>query len=167
MLQPFEKFQAEYIEVLKNLKKHFIISQSYSRGYSHLDEVHPTGILFTTYDDAGLAKIHLNAIKGDRFACLLDLNNERHAGKVREMLLPGSTYAIYWSVVKDGNELKKVLDRKYKDNIRRYITSHTTWRVGADETIRPALQVIFGELYIILKRGAQSIRVKFEIIENF
>lgn len=28
------------------------------------------------------------------------------------------------------------------------------------------MQVIFGELYIVLKRGTQSIRVKFEAIEK-
>lgn len=43
---------------------------------------------------------------------------------------------------------------------------NTTWRIGGDETIRPQLSVIFGELFIFLKRGAQVLRVKFEDIEN-
>ena len=166
MLQPFERFQASYIESLKNLKKIYIVTQSYSRGVANPDGRHLVNILFSTYDDPGLAKIHLNAIKRDRFAYILDLNNEKHSGKVKEMLHPDSVYAVYWSVVRDTNEIKKTLDRAYKDNFRRYITSNTNWRISADETIKPSLQVIFGELYIVLKRGAQSIRVKFEAIEK-
>ena len=43
---------------------------------------------------------------------------------------------------------------------------NTTWRIGGEETIRPQLSVIFGEIFIFLKRGAQELRVKFEEIEK-
>lgn len=166
MLQPFERFQVGYIEALRSVKKIYIVTQSYLRGASNPDTKKLTNILFTTYDDPGLAKIHLNAIKTDMFAYMLDLTDEKHTGKIREMLQPDSTYAIYWSVVKDTDAIKKILDRSYKDNFRRYITANTNWRISAEETIKPSLQVIFGELYLILKRGTQSIRVKFEAIEK-
>jgi hypothetical protein len=58
------------------------------------------------------------------------------------------------------------MDLKYKDNIRRYIMKNTSWRISANEAIRPSLQVIYGELFIILKRGSQTLRVKFEDIEK-
>ena len=67
---------------------------------------------------------------------------------------------------KTVNEIKKRVDLKYKSNIKRWITANTEWRIGADEIIKPALQVVFGELFIILKRGSQTRRIKFEDIEK-
>ena len=43
---------------------------------------------------------------------------------------------------------------------------NTNWRISANEAIRPSLQVIYGELFIVLKRGSQTLRVKFEEIEK-
>jgi hypothetical protein len=105
-------------------------------------------------------------VKHDKYAAIIDLANGTHEEKIRSMLHPGSKYALYWSIVKDVDELQKRLDYKYKDNIRRYILKNTNWRVGGDEKIRPSFQVTFGELYIIIKRGAQTIRVKFDEIEK-
>ena len=68
--------------------------------------------------------------------------------------------------MKDLDSVKKRVDVKYKDHIRRYIQKSTTWRIGGDETIRPQLSVVFGELFIFLKRGAQELRVRFEEIEK-
>ena len=58
------------------------------------------------------------------------------------------------------------MDLKYKDHMRRYLMKNTTWRIDSSEAIRPSLQVIYGELFIILKRGNQTLRVKFEEIEK-
>ena len=82
------------------------------------------------------------------------------------MLHPDSEYRLFWAIVKSIDEVKKRLDLKYKDNIRRYIMKQTTWRIDASEAIRPSLQVIYGELFIILKRGNQTLRVKFDDIEK-
>ena len=68
--------------------------------------------------------------------------------------------------VKSIDDLKKRLDLKYKDNMRRYLIKNTTWRIDASEAIRPSMQVIYGELFIILKRGNQTLRVKSEDIEK-
>lgn len=167
MLQPFEIFHFDYIERLITLNKPYLVAQSYTRGYSHFDEAHPTDILLTDYDDSGLAKTHVNALKGDGFACLINLNSPVHAQKLREMLSEGSGYRVYWAIVRSSKELKKKIDIKYTDNLRRYLLKHTDWHIAADETVRPSLKVIFGEMYIILKRGSQhELRVKFAEIEK-
>ena len=82
------------------------------------------------------------------------------------MLNPDSGYRLYWAIVKSIDEVKRRMDLKYKNHIRRYIMKHTTWRIDASEAIRPSLQVIYGELFIILKRGNQTLRVKFDDIEK-
>ena len=165
MLQPFELFKPAYLKKLINLKKVYVVTQSYHAGDNNITE--PTiGILLTDYDDIGLANIHKTAVKNDKYASVINLTNEKHLKKLEEMLAEESLYKLYWSVVKDLDILKRKVDVKYKDNIRRYIQKNTTWRIGGDETFRPQLSVIFGELFIFLKRGAQELRVKFEEIEK-
>ncbi len=165
MFQPFEIFKTEYINRLIKLKKNFIVTQTYVKAFDHFEEA-KIDLLFTDYDDKGLAQIHYSAVKQDKYACIIDLSKQRHLQKVSEMLNAETKYRIYWAVVNDAKEIKKKVDLKYKDNIRRYIITNTTWRIGADEKIKPSLQVIFGELFIILKRGSQTLRVKFEDIEK-
>ena len=166
MLQPFEIFKSQYIPGLIGLKKTLLVAQSYSNGFDHFAEVHKTDILLTDYDDIGLAKIHLAAIKADKYAAVLDITKEKHLQKLKEMLAPDSEYALYWAIVRSTGDLKKRVDMKYRDHIRRWIMKNTTWRIGGDETIRPQLQVIFGELFVTLKYGSQEVRIKFEEIEK-
>ena len=166
MLQPFEKFSSTYIDRLILLKKIYLVSQTYSRAYNHLADVHKVDILITDYDDPGLAKIHLNAVKHDKYAAMIDLRKEKHKEKIKSMLEPESNYALYWSVVKDIKQMQEKLNNCYKDNMRRYIAMATNWRIGGDEHIKPFFEVTFGELFITLKRGSQTLRVKFEEIEK-
>ena len=166
MLQPFEILTPQFVARLIPLKKVYLVAQSYKRGLDHFADKPKLGVLVTDYDDVGLARIHLSAIKGDQFACVINLTNATHFAKIKEMLDERSPYIIYWAIVKDLDALKKMMGLKYTDNMRRYIAAKTTWRIGADESIRPQLQVIFGELFVILKRSSQEIRVKFEEIEN-
>jgi len=166
MFQPFEIMKPQYINKLISLKKVYLVSQTYKRNIDHFFNEGKVSILLTDYDDAGLSKIHLSAVKNDKYASVINLSNEEHLLKIKEMLAEDSKYNVYWSIVKDLDAVKKRVDLKYKDNIRRYVLKETTWRIGGDEKIRPQLQVIFGELFVILKRGSQELRVKFEDIEK-
>lgn len=164
MLQPFVPFKVEYIDKLISLNKKHIVSQTYKRGSDLFAQ--KTNILFSDYDDPGLAKIHYDAMMGDKYAALIDLTNPKHKEKITAMLQPTSVYTVYWAVVQNTEALKRSLDLRFKDNIRKYIQQHTNWRIGSDEVVQPNLQVIYGELFLIIKRGSQRIRVKFEEIEK-
>lgn len=165
MFQPFETFKCEYINRLIKMDKKYLVSQTYHKAFNHFEETR-TGILLNDYDDLGLAQIHYSAVKHDKYASIIDLTKPKHRTKVIEMLHSESGYCLFWAVVKSMDDIKKRLDLKYKDNIRRYISKHTTWRMDVNAAIRPSLQVIYGELFIILKRGSQTLRVKFEDIEK-
>jgi hypothetical protein len=165
MFQPFELFKIEYINRLIRMDKKYLVSQSYNKAFDHFEET-KTDILITDYDQLGLAQIHYSAVKHDKYASIIDLTNPKHKNKIIEMLQPDSGYRIYWAIVKSMDEIKKRMDLKYKNNIHRYITKHTTWRIDASDHIRASLQVIYGELFIILKRGNQTLRVKFDDIEK-
>jgi hypothetical protein len=165
MFQPFERFRREYVDRLIRMDKIYIVSQSYDRAIDHFEDA-KENILFTDYDQLGLAQIHFSAIKNDRYASIINLKNPKHQLKVTQMLSDDSKYKVYWAIVKSIEEIKKRVDLKYNNNIRRYIQKNTSWRIGSDETIKPSLQVIYGELFIILKRGNQTLRIKFDEIEK-
>jgi hypothetical protein len=165
MFQPFERFRREYVDRLIRMDKIYIVSQSYDRAIDHFEDA-KENILFTDYDQLGLAQIHFSAIKNDKYASIINLKNPKHQLKVTQMLSDDSKYKVYWAIVKSIEEIKKRVDLKYNNNIRRYIQKNTSWRIGSDETIRPSLQVIYGELFIILKRGNQTLRIKFDEIEK-
>lgn len=166
MLQPFLPFRFMYIERLLALGKRYLVAQSYPRGTKTMDGSTKTGILLTDYDDAGLAKTHCHAVRQDRFACVIDLENHTHVSKICDLMKPRSKYLLYWSVVASAEEFKKNIMRRYADNVRRYVQGNTEWHIGAAETIRPCVQVIFGELFMILKRGSHELRVKFSDVER-
>lgn len=166
MLQPFEIFKHQYIERLLDLKKRWLVSQSYARGVPQLSEILKESILLSDYDDPGLAKVHLNAIKNDRYAALIDLEKEAHKQKLGSMLAPGSRYVIYWSVVRSAKEIETRINTRWKEKMRRYIDTKTNWNIDRNTTVRPAMEVIFGELFIVFSYGSQRLRIKFEEIEK-
>ena|SRR6478735_1632895 len=165
MLQPFEAFKIGFIDRLMQLKKCFLVTQYYARGEGGFDQSGMIPLLVTAYDDLGLAKTHWNAVKEDRLAAIIKLEKEEHKNKLRDMLSEGSKYHIYWAVVKSKGELEKRVNNQYKENMRRYIQQNTNWRIDHEASVKPSIELTFGHLYVILKRGSQSIRIKFEEIE--
>lgn len=165
MLQPFQLFKLPYINRLINLKKTYLVTQSYTRAHNIFTDAKKS-LLLTDYDDLGLAKIHLNAVKIDKYAAIIDLNRLEHRMKLQEMLAPPSAYIIYWSVVKDAAALQKSINIAYKDKMKKYIEQRTNWRIDRELTITPKVEVTFGELYITIKHARQQLRIKFEEIEN-
>jgi len=165
MLQPFERFKEVYVERLIQLKKNFLVSQYYARAEAQSD-LASIPILLTAYGDLGLAKTHWNAVKEDRYAAIIHLEKSAHKQKLHEMLGADSKYQLYWAVVKSKEELERRVNSLYKENMRRYLQQNTNWRIEHDASVKPAIELTFGHLYLILKRGGQSIRTKFEEIEN-
>ena len=148
MFQPFEIFNAVVLDKLIELKKIYLVSQTHNRAVDHFADQTRKNILLSDYQDHSVAKIHLAAIRHDPFASLIDCTNPKHLAKLNQMFLPNSKYKLFWTTVKSRKELKKKLDLKYKENIRRYILKNTNWRVAGDETIAAHLEVVFGELSI-------------------
>ena len=166
MLLPFEIMRTEYIAQMIRLKKIYLVTQSYNKGedpFGHSDKI---GLIVSDYDDPGLAKIHLAAVKQDKYASIINLSSEIHLSKFTEMLQQELAYAVYWAIVKDAEQFKRKVDTHFSDHIRRYITKNTNWSIGGSATLRPQLQVIFGELFVILKYGSHELRIKFTDIEK-
>ncbi|MBC7865999.1 MAG: hypothetical protein H7X88_00560 [Gloeobacteraceae cyanobacterium ES-bin-316] len=165
MLQPFVKLQQPFIDKLVELKKYYLVAQSYARNDDHFSDTKKQGILLSDYDDEGLAKIHLNAVSHDKYACILDLRKAAHYKKLQAMML-GDQYELFWCIVKSAAALKKKLDAGYKGKIRNWIEKNTHWDIKASESVLTQFEVRFGELFLILKWRTQKASLKFEEIER-
>lgn len=165
MLQPFLKMEQVYLDRLVELKKRYIVTQSYNRHFDHFTEEHLPGLLLSDYEDAGLAKIHLNAVSHDKLSALLDLSKTSHYRKVQELMW-GEKYEVYWCIVKSAAALKKRLDAGYKAKIRKWIEKNTTWNIKASDSVSTQFEVRFGELFLILKWRTQKASLKFDDIET-
>jgi hypothetical protein len=163
MFNPFSRFQEKFIPAFRKAKKRYLVSQTFTR-YNPQDG--KTFLMLTHYDDKESAKVHLNAISFDKFASIIDLEKEVHRNKLLEMLGPESKYVIYSSLTTDPKEVKRTVDSLFKENVQRFINKNTNWRISRDHTVKPKLEITFGELYVVLKYGTQTIRVKLEEIEN-
>ena len=166
MLQPFERLLPMYVDKLEKLGRKYFVTQYYVRGTQHFSEVVRVPILVSAYDDMGLAKTHLNAVKADKFGAIIDMNRHAHKATLWAMVKGETRFVIYWAVVKDAADLATRINVNYRDKMRRYIEKNTNWRIGRDARLVPSVQLIFGELYINLRHGSQLLRIKFEDIEN-
>lgn len=163
MFNPFSRFQEKYIPAFRKANKRYLVSQTFTRAPSQDGK---TVLMLTQYDDKESAKVHLNAISFDKFASIIDLEKDQHREKLTDMLSPQSKYIIYSSLTVDPKEVKKTVDSLFKDKVQRFINKNTNWRISRDHTVKPKLEITFGELYVVLKYGSQTIRVKLEEIEN-
>jgi hypothetical protein len=167
-LQPFEEFKPDYLARLIRLDRRWLVSQTYFRAQSVDMETLNSRInlLFSDYKEAGEARLHLNAVKTDRYAAIIDLTHPAHLQKMRDLLSAGSGYRLFFAVVRSAKALEDLVNKKYKDKLKRYVEKQTDWRISHDAVVKPTIQLSFGEIYIILKHGSQHIRIKFEEIEG-
>lgn len=169
LLQPFERFEQKYLDRLLQMKRIYLVTQTYSRARPRMlnGEQKDFPILLTDYEDHGGALIHYNAVrKNDKYGYLLDLTKPAHLDKLTEMLA-GDKYLLYWCVVKSLDALKLRLKTKYKDQVRRFIEGNTDWRIKGSDSVKTTLELSFGELFIIIRWSNRSLRVKFEDVERY
>jgi len=166
MFNPFELFQPRLVEAfLKNDVK-YLVTQTFEAGRDLLTEEGKTVLLFSHYKDISQARIHLSALTGDKYAAMFNLERDDHKDKIKEMMRPDSKYVIYIDLVKNKEQVETLMNKKYSPNIRRYIERNTNWRISADKTIYPRLDIAFGELYIKITYGNQQIRFKLGDLEK-
>ena len=54
----------------------------------------------------------------------------------------------------------------YKEKYWRFIQQHSQSGVSPTKSLRPSLQLIFGELFVVLKYGSETLRTKLSEIEK-
>lgn len=165
MLNPFSRFEEKFIPTFLNLKKRYLVSQTLRLGSLPNNES-KTFLLFTHYSDMGLGKIHFNAVSTYKLSAIIDLENDKHREKVLSMINRDSQYIIFSSLTIDPKELKTITEKIFTQRIHKYIASNTNWSISRDYTIKPKLEITFGELYVNIKFKSQNIRIRLEELEN-
>lgn len=164
MFNPFAPFQEKFIAAFRKVKKRYLVSQTFKRDTSNHGE--KPSILLTQYDDKGYAQIHYNAILADKYAAIIDLEKEEHRNKLLSMIKPDSLYNVYSSLIPDPKEVKKTTDKIFAEKLQKYINRNTNWRIGRDQKLIAKMETTFGELCVVIKYGAQTIRIKLEELEK-
>ncbi len=167
MMQPFVLLNQVHIDRLEKLEKTLLVSQPYSRGINRLQhDDDKMDILLTDYSDKGLANIHFNAVKAEKFSSIINLKNRQHY-QVLQQMLAGDKYRLYWAVIEDDKQVLKILQNVYKDKIRAYIAACTNWNIKGSDKIDVNAEVIFGELFVNLKWRTQRHRAELSAVEKF
>ncbi len=166
MFNPFEKFTENFIEAFLKNEKIYLIAQIYERGIDPFHDEGKTVLLLSHYADKSKADIHHSALNGDPYAALINLKREAHRKKLHEMMAADSKYVLFSSVVKSIEETEARMNRKYKQNMKRYIEKIAHWSIPGGTTLIGHLEISYGELYINMKWANQTIRPKLEDVEK-
>ena len=65
-----------------------------------------------------------------------------------------------------GTVIEMIETEMYKEKYWRYIQEHSRAGISPTKSMRPSLQLIFGELFVVLKYGAETLRTKLSDIEK-
>ena len=149
-----------------NLRKYFLIVQTYHRAHEPGAEREKKNLLVTDYSDPGLAVTHFKAVKQDAEVMQLNLQDYLDQQKLYSML-EDEQMRLFWSVIRDAGAIKKAFDLKYKEKAREYILNNTAWQIGKVEDVKAqGFEVHFGELKVRLSYMGESRLIKFDEIEN-
>ncbi len=168
MEQPFLPFNPFFLKRLLAMKKSYLVTQTNTRQLPATpgEKNGKISLLLSDYSDYAMAKTHWDALKTDPWRAVIDMNNPVHQEKLHRMMEEDSDYQLFWAVVDNMEKLQTHINKKYSAHLKRYIEQKTSWRIGSAHSLRPSLQLIFGELFIVLKFSGQTLRVKFTEIES-
>jgi len=162
---PLVPFVKEMIPGFIGMDHRYLVSQTYLRGSNPL---HPDKypLLLCDYNTLPSAKDHLQALKGDKKAAIIDLENPVHRVKLEEMASSQSAYLLFVAFVKDKKQVNARNDRFLAEAVRRYISRETSWSPGRGETVRATLLLQYGELFLRVVYAGEIAKENLSIFEQ-
>ena len=166
LYQPYPKLSPIYFpEFLKENKRYFI-SQSYPRGeIRRWGEEPKIPLVFSLYENQGLAKVHLSALREDKYAVLIDLKNPAHKNKITAMMEQDSKYEVFIAMVWKNSENDSYIKKHYARHIERF-TASKDWHIPKTDSVDFQFKIIFGQPHLAIKWRNNELEVKFEDIEK-
>lgn len=164
---PFERLTPTLIAAFQRKGKRWLISQTLPLSAEH----QPPGeekifLLATHYADQSMATVHLKAVTGDRYAALIDLERPAHQQQIEKILRPHSPYIVFSSLIRSKAKVEKAASDLYRDKYWKFIQQNCRSGINPSKHVKPSMQLIFGEIFIILKYGSETLRTKLSDIEK-
>jgi len=163
---PFEKLTHSLISSFRKKGKRWLVSQTLKLNISDPVLLSKTLILITHYEDKGLATVHHKAVVEDKYASVIDLEREIHRKQIDSILSQDSKYILFSALIRNREWVEKQATEMYKEKYWRFIQQHSQSGVSPTKSLRPSLQLIFGELFVVLKYGSETLRTKLSEIEK-
>jgi hypothetical protein len=163
---PFEKLTHALISSFRKKGKRWLVSQTLKLNINDPVLLSKTLILITHYEDKGLATVHHMAVLEDKYASVIDLEREIHRKQIDDILSQDSKYILFSALIRDRERVEKQATEMYKEQYWRFIQQHSQSGVSPTKSLRPSLQLIFGELFVVLKYGSETLRTKLSEIEK-
>ena len=163
---PFEKLTHSLISSFRKKGKRWLVSQTLKLNISDPVLLSKTLILITHYEDKGLATVHHKAVLEDKYASVIDLERETHRKQIDSILSQDSKYILFSSLIRNRERVEKQATEMYKEKYWRFIQQHSQSGISPTKSLRPSLQLIFGELFVVLKYGSETLRTKLSEIEK-
>jgi hypothetical protein len=166
MFNPFEKMSADLLQALRSKGKRWLVSQSLDLDPAEMHTMGKIPLLLTHYEEAGMAGVHLKARADDKFACLIDLDRDTHRCQLGRILQSDSKYLVYSCLIRSRQRAERIAAELYKEKYHKYILQYSKSGVSPNKSLRPSIQLIFGEIFIVLKYGSETLRTKLSEIEK-
>jgi hypothetical protein len=163
---PFEKLTHALISSFRKKGKRWLVSQTLQLNITDPALLSKTLLLITHYDDKGMATVHHKAVLEDKYAAVIDLERDVHRKQLDNILSHDSKYIVFSALIRNRESVEKQATELYKEKYWRFIQQHSRSGISPAKSLRPSLQLIFGELFVVLKYGAETLRTKLSDIEK-
>ena len=159
MTNPFQLYSPALLAALMKAGHVYFVRQTYARGIDHFEERLKGAFLISHYREEGHARMHYEALQGDRSRYLYNIQESVDLAKLEVAAWQPQGYKVYAPLLLRPWEPSGDL----KGKVRRYIDKHLKWRQGA---VRTNLFTQFGELFLTLKKGTQEISIPLSAVER-
>jgi hypothetical protein len=163
---PFEKLTYPLIDAFRKKGKRWLVSQTLRLNITDPALLTKTLLLMTHYDDKSMAFVHLKAVEEDRYASVIDLEREVHRRQLDNVLANDSRYIAFSALIRNRERVEQQAKEIYKEKYWRFLQQHSKGGISPTKHLRPSLQLIFGELFVVLKYGAETLRTRLVEIEK-
>lgn len=162
MHNPLVLHSEQLLDALIKAGHRFFIRQTYPRGINPAEPNQKGYYLISHYDDEAKAKIHLAALKNDRYGFMYYLSNIEHEQKLRTASNQPAGYKIYAPLLMKEWQANALIEER----MRAYIEHDLKWRPGRGEKVFANLFLQYGELFVTLKFDKNRVRVPLADIEK-
>lgn len=163
---PFEPLTPVLLASLRKKGKRWLVSQTMDLSSNNPLSDSKIFLLMTHYEDQGMATVHLKAVLEDKFASLIDLEKEVHRRQLEKILSKDSRYIVYSSLITNKERAEKMASELYKEKYWKFIQQHSRAGITSNKHLRPSIQLIFGEIFVVLKYGSETMRTRLSEIEK-